>query len=669
MRAVIATLIYALIAIPLGAQTATDSARQKAVKVRTDSIRAETCRGGKLSASGLSCSGATATPRVTYLRRHANAIDSILRLPPVIVTPPPPPTNQPPVAAFTVSWSGSTLTLDGRSSTDDQGVVSYLWKSPGTNRPDKTGAVVTRAWEGTAWTEWLIVTDSAGLADTTTRQILGPPATPTPPDTTTPAPPPPPPPTGSMVAELPRAVPVFADPFPGRACAVTASPSSAQSAITAATDGAVICLTTGQYPTLTLPSCSGTGWKVLRAATIPVPEGTRIRPSHAASLPQIRLTASGQVGLKTSGASCRWYIAGLHVHVAAVSYAAIQLGDITHTQLAQVPADLILSRVLVTADAVTLRRCLSLHSSRTAVVDSWLGDCHEKGADSQAIWGGHGPGPYLIHNNHLEGAGENILFGGDDPRIPGLIPSDITITQNHFYKPYATWGPEGSGAGPWTEKNLLELKNAARVRIHGNVFDGSWGDGQSGGGITLMAANQSGNCRWCTVKDITFSGNHVRNVSSGLSLAGRSSNTLDSLARRIAIVGNVLDVGTYGGDRRAIQTTAGVSSLQFIDNVMAGTMSVSVLLEGAGPCTFAGNVIKRGQYGFIGASGTAEGITTLNKSCGTGGWSWSNMTLLSGVNSAYPTGTLWVSSESASPQATAIRAAVTAATAGVVVPP
>ena len=68
-----------------------------------------------------------------------------------------------------------------------------------------------------------------------------------------------------------------------------------------------------------------------------------------------------------------------------------------------------------------------MNSARTAVVDSYLSNLHEVGADSQAIAGWNGPGPFKIVNNYLEGAGENVMFGGADPRIPNLVPSDIEI--------------------------------------------------------------------------------------------------------------------------------------------------------------------------------------------------------------------------------------------------
>jgi len=64
--------------------SAQDSAHVRAVRVQTDSLRKETCRGGTLSASGLTCTKATAGVRVTVIRRLANRVDSIeAKLPPL----------------------------------------------------------------------------------------------------------------------------------------------------------------------------------------------------------------------------------------------------------------------------------------------------------------------------------------------------------------------------------------------------------------------------------------------------------------------------------------------------------------------------------------------------------------------------------------------------------
>jgi hypothetical protein len=52
--------------------------------------------------------------------------------------------------------------------------------------------------------------------------------------------------------------------------------------------------------------------------------------------------------------------------------------------------------------------------------------------DTQAICGWNGPGPFLIENNYLEAAGENVMFGGSDPSIPHLVPNDITIRRRNL---------------------------------------------------------------------------------------------------------------------------------------------------------------------------------------------------------------------------------------------
>jgi hypothetical protein len=69
------------------------------------------------------------------------------------------------------------------------------------------------------------------------------------------------------------------------------------------------------------------------------------------------------------------------------------------------------------------------------VINSYVSDCKAVGQDSQAIGGFNGPGNYRIENNYLEGAAENVLFGGTDPKIPDLVTSNIVFRHNHLRKP------------------------------------------------------------------------------------------------------------------------------------------------------------------------------------------------------------------------------------------
>src|SRR4030095_16330921 len=59
------------------AAAAQDSARVSAVRALADSIRAESCRGGKLSADGLRCTGAKIAARMSVIRRLTNRLDSL----------------------------------------------------------------------------------------------------------------------------------------------------------------------------------------------------------------------------------------------------------------------------------------------------------------------------------------------------------------------------------------------------------------------------------------------------------------------------------------------------------------------------------------------------------------------------------------------------------------
>jgi hypothetical protein len=86
-------------------------------------------------------------------------------------------TNLPPTARFTFSCSVATLkcTFNASGSSDDQGIVSYLWHSSLPGKPDKTGVTMVRNFtRGQTWNETLTVTDGMGLTGTVTRKVVAP---------------------------------------------------------------------------------------------------------------------------------------------------------------------------------------------------------------------------------------------------------------------------------------------------------------------------------------------------------------------------------------------------------------------------------------------------------------------------------------------------------------
>jgi hypothetical protein len=224
-----------------------------------------------------------------------------------------------------------------------------------------------------------------------------------------------------------------------------------QQAIDAAARGDVIELQAGAVFTgsFVLRAKPGTGWITIRTASpdaVLPPEGTRVRPAVHQSLLARLETADTKSVITTAAGASQYRLIGLEIAARSTVtslYALVQLGDGGTMQrtVASVPTDIIIDRSYIHGhSALNLQRCVALNSASTAIIDSHLSDCHAKGFDSQVIVGWNGPGPYKIENNYLEGAGENVMFGGSDANLPDLMPSDIEIVRNHFYKQLAWKG-------------------------------------------------------------------------------------------------------------------------------------------------------------------------------------------------------------------------------------
>ena len=224
-------------------------------------------------------------------------------------------------------------------------------------------------------------------------------------------------------------------------------------------------------------------WVVIRSsAWAQLPSG-RIGPEHAHLMPKLVAIDSRAV-LKSEFRAHSFWLLGIEVTVpldlAERHYGLVELGshngaygwgdhDNKLTDLVDVVHHITLDRCYLHGHAdLQVRVGVELNGAYQAVINSYLSDFHEAGADSQAINGWTGPGPLLVENNYLEGAGENIIFGGADPKVPELVPSDIIVRGNLFHKPLEwRWRTYPT---KWVVKNLFELKNARRVLVDNNTF-------------------------------------------------------------------------------------------------------------------------------------------------------------------------------------------------------
>ena len=378
--------------------------------------------------------------------------------------------------------------------------------------------------------------------------------------------------TPTFSAQLPQQPQVFLDTTyvapTGRQTSVPAG-GDLQGALNAAQPGDVLILQSGATYTgnFTLPAKSGTGWIHIQGtalSSLPAP-GVRVGPTQANLMPKI-VSPNTMAALTTAAGAHHYRFVGIEITTTWASTSATNFGLVAleapggNTTLAQVPTDLVFDRCYIHGTPTgNVRRGVLMNSARTAVVDSHLSDLHEVGADSQAIGGWNGPGPFKIVNNYLAGAGENIMFGGADPRINNLVPSDIEIRKNHIAKPLTWRAGHPSYAGiPWSVKNLFELKNAQRVLIDGNLLENNWADAQNGYGILFTVRNQQGTAPWSVVRDVTFTNNIVRHSGAGLSILGRDYNHPSQQTQRILIQNNLVeDVGARLGRQRDLRADHG----------------------------------------------------------------------------------------------------------------
>ena len=138
---------------------------------------------------------------------------------------------------------------------------------------------------------------------------------------------------------------------------------------------------------------------------------------------------------------CRWSslpfyrFGNLSAFSSTLVYDLVRFGDWQQTS-AQMPHDFVIDRSYIHGfPTQDVQRGVSLNGAEITVSNSYISEIHGRGYDTQALCGWNGPGPFHIINNYLEASGENVMFGGALPSITNLVPANIEIRRNHFFKP------------------------------------------------------------------------------------------------------------------------------------------------------------------------------------------------------------------------------------------
>jgi hypothetical protein len=408
---------------------------------------------------------------------------------------------------------------------------------------------------------------------------------------------------------------------------------SVQAAIDQAQPGDVIRLQAGATFTgnFRLPKKSGSGqqgqkdWIVIRTsaadADLP-PPGTRVTPAMSVMMPKL-ISPGGDPVVYTDNGANHYRFIGVEFGVAEGKdiYNIVSFGG-DQTAPAQTPHDLIIDRCYIHGNgAGNVSRGVMLNCARAAVIDSYISNCHGEGFDTQAICGWNGPGPFKIVNNYLEGAGENVMFGGAKPSLKNVIASDVEFRLNHVYKPLSWKKGHPSYAGkPWTIKNLFELKNARRLLIDQNVFENNWADAQNGFAILFTPRGEDGAAPQATVQDVIFTNNILRHSGGGFNIAGPDDTAPSQPSQRILISNNLIDdidgdkwgSADYGpADGRFAQLVGGPADITFDHNTIFH--SGALIVADGGPSqgfVFRNNIARSNLYGVLG-SNRSPGLDSL----------------------------------------------------------
>jgi hypothetical protein len=306
-----------------------------------------------------------------------------------------------------------------------------------------------------------------------------------------------------------------------------------QQAINIAQPGDTVELQAGASYTgaVVLPYKPGNEFITIQSsAAARLPEGKRVEAADAPMMAKILSSGKAAPAISTALRAHNYRFVGIEFAPANsdIIYNLIDFGGEAE-KLADVPHHLEIDRsYLHPFRTGKVRRGLALNSADTIVKNSYFQGFAFSQEETQAICGWTGSRNVQILNNKLEGGAENVMFGGADPVSADLVPSDIEIRGNWLYKP-DEW------QGQVTSKALLELKDAKRVQITGNLMENS----PEGETMRLTVRNQNGDAPFSTIEDVVIKNNVFLNTYNGTQLLGRDDINQSQKMKRIKIVNNL----------------------------------------------------------------------------------------------------------------------------------
>lgn len=442
----------------------------------------------------------------------------------------------------------------------------------------------------------------------------------------------------------------------------------------------------------TMPANADQNWIVIRSsAYASLPEGKRVFPSDASNMFKIQnsnvdppiIFAAGSNHIRIIGAEVTIDPAAMPDYPDGFQGGLIRYGQNIAGSATNLPKFIGIDRSYVHGHPnKNTNRGLQVHGEDVFIIDSYINDFHSNGFDAQAIL-------FLdvkrgkILNCTLIGSGENFMWGGAGLSIPGYVVGDVEYLRNHMYHP-RQWKENGPdfGGQDWVEKNLFELKTAAKILIYGNYFGGTtdaqggyWPDAQSKAINIKLEQNSSGPTTCDLMEDIVIYKNFGKNLHAGMDVVGRTvgAQSCTNKPDRVLVRDNVfeLDATTWtpepnassGGWNATGWSLAGTEDLQVLHNTTInanptqGTCIPSLFSDGMlmlvgdpvvtkwGGFIFRDNISDYRGCGVAGGGANGNDATASLDGVYTG-WIFTNNGIMrsAGPGPNYPSGQIWATS-------------------------
>ncbi len=353
----------------------------------------------------------------------------------------------------------------------------------------------------------------------------------------------PPLPATVVLPQLPQSVPNPVFPTVTGNTLVVTSASQLQSALNTAPCGGAVQIQPGTYVgnyTFSQVCPPGSPILIYGSNISSFPAGTRMPESAAGTIPTLT-TANNEAPLVIGNGASGVYIAGIAFTTATPIpvgvYPIVDMGGGNVTTIAGLPSNITFDRVLIYApnppgiNGPFVQRGLTLNCVNCSLINSSIWNIVNTGQDTQAVAMDNTPGPVLIWNNYLEASGENVMLNTKECQtgycasgIPNVIPSDVTVERNHFYKQPA-WISQPAGcviAGEpqcYDVKNLFEIKHGQRVLLDSNLLDTTFAQAQAEAIISNCFKTGPYVCG-----DFTVTSNLIQHAPQVAAIAGNGDN-------------------------------------------------------------------------------------------------------------------------------------------------